>query len=58
MEIPGTRGQSATEKWFLERWCRLTAPKCLPAFKVDKLVVQAEQNAASEAFEFISRNRL
>ena len=32
MEIPGTRGQSATEKWFSERWCRLTASKCLPAW--------------------------
>lgn len=31
--IPGTQGQSATKKWFLERWCQLRAFKCLPAFK-------------------------
>ena len=33
MEIPGTQGQSATKKWFLERWCQQRASKCLPAFK-------------------------
>ena len=54
MEIPGTQGQSASEKWFLERWCQLTASKCLPAYKVGKLVVEAQPNAASEAFKFIS----
>lgn len=37
MEIPGTQGQSACEKWFVQRWCRLTAYKCLPAYKVGKL---------------------
>ena len=56
MEIQGIQEQSATEKWFIERWCRITASKCLPALQVGGLVVQAEQNAASKAFKFISRN--
>ena len=38
MQIPGTEQQSSSEKWFSERWCRLTASKCLSAFKVGKLV--------------------
>ncbi|CAH3020708.1 unnamed protein product, partial [Porites evermanni] len=37
MEIPGTEQQIRSEKWFSERWCRLTASKCLSAFKVGKL---------------------
>lgn len=50
MEIPGTQGQSACEKWFVERWCRLTAYKCLPAYKVGKLF-ESQKKAASEAFK-------
>ena len=38
MEIPGTEQESRSEKWFSERWCRLTASKCLSAFNVGKLV--------------------
>lgn len=56
MEIPGTQGQSASEKWFSERWCRLTASKCQAAYKVEKLVVEAQPNAAAEGFKFISQN--
>ena len=56
IEIPGTQGQSACEKWFVERWCRLTASKCLPAYKVGKLVAESQPKAASEAFKFISQN--
>ena len=56
MEIPGTQGQSTSEQWFSERWCRLTASKCFPAFKVGKLIVEAEPNAASEAYKFISKD--
>ena len=56
MEIPGTQGQSTLEQWFSERWCRLTACKCFPAFKVGKLIIDAEPNAASEAYKFISKD--
>lgn len=56
MQIPGTQEQSKSEKWFLERWCRLTASKCLSAFKVGKLVVECQPNAAVEASEFIFSN--
>ena len=34
----------------------MTASKCFPAFKVGKLIVEAEPNAASEAYKFISKN--
>ena len=50
MEIPGTQEQSKSEKWFSERWCR---PKCLPAFRVGKLVAESWPNAAVEASKFI-----
>ena len=53
MEIPGTEQQSRSEKWFSERWCRLTASKCLSAFKVGKLVTDCQPNAAVEANNFI-----
>jgi len=53
MEIPGTQEQSKSEKWFSERWCRLTASKCLSAFKVGKLVIECQPNAAIEASKFI-----
>ena len=56
MEIPGTRQQSKSEKWFSERWCRLTASKCLSAFKVGRLVVESQPNAAVEAEKFIFSN--
>ena len=46
MEIPGTQGQSTSEQWFSEGCCRLTASKCFLAFKVGKLIVEAEPNAA------------
>ena len=55
-EIPGTEEQSKSEKWFIERWCRLTASKCLPAYKVGKLVTEEQPNAAVEAYKFISHN--
>ena len=53
MEIPGIEEQSKSEKWFSERWCRLTASKCLSACKVGKLVIECQPNAATEASKFI-----
>ena len=52
-EIPGTQEQSKSEKWFSERWCRLTASKCLSAFNVGKLVSESQPNAAVKASKFI-----
>ena len=49
MEIPGTEQQSRSEKW-----CRLTASKCLSAFKVGIPVTDCQPNAAVEANKFIS----
>ena len=51
--IPGTEEQSRSDKWFSERWCRLTASKCLAAFKVGKLVIDCQSNAAVDANKFI-----
>ena len=53
LAIPGTQQQSKSEKWFLERWCRLTASKCFSAFKVGKLISGCQPNAAVEASKFI-----
>ena len=56
MEIPGTEGQSNSERWFSERWCRLTASKCLPAYRLGKLIVEKNPNAPVDVFKFISHN--
>ena len=58
MEIPGTWPQSKSEKWFSERWCRLTASKCLSAFKVGRLVSECQPIAAAEASKFIFGSHL
>ena len=49
MEMPATQKQSKSERWFCERWCRLTASRCPGAFKVGKLVSECQPNAAIEA---------
>ena len=56
MEIPGTEGQSNSERWFSERWCPLTASKCLPAYRLGKLIVEKNPNASVDVFKFISHN--
>ena len=56
LEIQGTQEQSKSEKWYSERWCRLTASKCLSAFKIGKLVSESQPNAAVEARKFIFTN--
>ena len=49
MEMPATQKQSKSERWFCERWCRLTESRCPGAFKVGKLVSECQPNAAIEA---------
>ena len=54
MEMTATQKQSKSERWFCERWCRLTASRCPGAFKVGKLVSECQSNAAIEANKFIA----
>ena len=56
MQIPGTEGQSQSQKWFQERWLRLTASKCLSAFRIGRLITSEAPNAAVRAFKFIRTN--
>lgn len=56
LEMQGTQEQSKSEKCFSERWCRLTASKCLSAFQIGKLVSESQPNAAVEAQKFIFTN--
>ena len=56
MQIPGTEGQSQSQKWFQERWLRLTASKCLSAFRIGRLIRSEAPNAAVRAFKFIRTN--
>ena len=51
LEIQGTEVQSKSDKW-----CRLTASKCLSAFKIGKFVSESQPNAAEEAKEFSSHS--
>ena len=51
LEIQGTQVQSKSDKW-----CRLTASKCLSAFKIGKFVSESQPNAAEEAKEFSSHS--
>ena len=52
--MPATQKQSKSERWFCERWRRLTASRCPGAFKVGKLVSECQSNAAIEANKFIA----
>ena len=56
MQIPGTEGQSQSQKWFQERWLRLTASKCLSAFRIGRLITSEAPSAAVRAFKFIRTN--
>ena len=56
MQISGTEGQSQSQKWFQERWLRLTASKCLSAFRIGRLIRSEAPNAAVRAFKFIRTN--
>ena len=53
LEMQETQEQSKSEKWFSERWCSLTASKCLSAFQIGKLVYESLTNAAVEGRKFI-----
>ena len=50
-EIEGTEQQSLSEKWFSERWYRVTASGCLSAFKIGRMILQSQPNVALEALE-------
>ena len=56
MQISGTEGQSQSQKWFQERWLRLTASKCLSTFRIGRLTRSEASNAAVRAFKFIRTN--
>ena len=53
-QIEGTDLQSANERWYCERWCRLTASQCLSACRIGRLVLDGDPNADVRAFKFIS----
>ena len=55
-EVEGTQQQSLCDKWFSERWFRVTASKCLPAFEIGRLLLDSQPNVAVEAFKCISRS--
>ena len=56
MQIPGIEGQSQSQKWFQERWLRLTASKCLSAFRIGRLITSEAPSAAVRTFKFIRTN--
>ena len=53
-QIEGTDLQSANERWYCERWCRLTASQCLSACRIGRLVLDGDPNVDVRAFKFIS----
>ena len=53
-QIEETDLQSANERWYCERWCRLTASQCLSACRIGRLVLDGDPNADVRAFKFIS----
>ena len=54
MQLQGTQGQSTSEMWQAERWLRLTASKCIEAFRLGKLVLDESKNAQIRCKKFIS----
>jgi hypothetical protein len=55
-QIVNTTEQSQSEKWHSERRLRLTASKCLSAYRVGKLIIEGANNAAFRAMKYISSN--
>ena len=56
MQIVDTEKQSQSEKWQCERWFRLTASKCLEAYRIGRLVGDGSNNAANRCKTFIESN--
>ena len=53
-QIEGTDLQSANERWYYERWCRLTVSQCLSTCRIGRFVLDGDPNADVRAFKFIS----
>ena len=53
MQIVDTEKQSQSEKWQCERWLRLTASKCLEAYRIGRFVVDGSNSAANRCKTFI-----
>ena len=52
-QIEGTDLQSANERRYCERWCRLTASQCPSACRIGRLVLDGDPNVDVRAFKFI-----
>ena len=53
MQLPGTEEQSQCQKWYSERWLRITASRCLAAWRIGRLIRSEAPNAAVRAYKFI-----
>ena len=55
-QIDGTKAQNESERWYSERWPRITATTCLDAYRAGKKVKESSSNASASAKKYISSN--
>ena len=55
-EVEGTKGQNESEKWYSERWPRITASTCLNAYRAGKKVMEGSNSASALSGKYISSN--
>lgn len=55
-QIDGTKAPNESERWYSERWPRITASTCLDAYRAGKKVKEGSSNASASAKKYISSN--
>ena len=55
-QIDGNKAQNESERWYSERWPRITASTCLDAYRAGKKVKEGSSNASASAKKYISSN--
>ena len=55
-QMEGTTLQNKSEKWYSERWCRITASTCSDAYRAGKKVQVGSNNASASSKKYIASN--
>lgn len=55
-QMEGTMPQNKSEKWYSERWPRITASTCFDAYRAGKKVKEGSNDASASSKKYISSN--
>ena len=55
-QMEGTTPQNKGEKWYSERWCRITASTCSDAYRAGKKVQEGSNNASASSKKYVASN--